>query len=58
MAYNNKKTYKDQTKFNNKMNGELRQPKTNKVARNSYRYNDDYDEAMEVLNSYVGNFRF
>ena len=57
MSYN-KKTFKEQNKYNAKANGELRQPKSNKVNRNSYRYNDDYDEAQEILNSYVGNFRF
>ena len=36
--------------------GELRQPKHN--SRKSFKYRDDYDEAMEVLNSYIGNFRF
>jgi hypothetical protein len=54
----NKKTFKNQNKYNAKENGELRQSKHNKVNRNSYRYNDDYDEAQEILNSYVGNFRF
>lgn len=39
-----------------KENGELRQPKHNN--RKSFKYIDDYDEAMEVLNSYIGNFRF
>ena len=39
-----------------KENGELRQPKHNN--RKSFKYMDDYDEAMEVLNSYIGNFRF
>ena len=53
----NNKTYNTQQKYNSKENGELRQPKNKKSNRNSYRY-DDYDEAMEVLNSYVGNFRF
>ena len=57
MSYN-KKTFKEQNKYNAKANCELRQPKINKVNRNSYRYNDDYDEAQEILNSYVGNFRF
>ena len=54
----NNKTYGTQQKYNSKENGELRQPKNKKSNSNSYRYNDDYDEAMEVLNSYVGNFRF
>ena len=36
--------------------GELRQPKHN--SRKSFKYTDDYNEAMDVLNSYIGNFRF
>ena len=54
----NNKTYGNQKKYNSKENGELRQPKSKKLNRNSYCYNEDYDEAMEVLNSYIGNFRF
>ena len=54
----NNKTYGNQKKYNSKENGELRQPKSKKLNRNSYRYNEDYDEAMEVLNSYIGNFKF
>lgn len=54
----NNKTYSTKKKYNSKENGELRQPKSKKLNRNSYRYNEDYDEAMEVLNSYIGNFRF
>ena len=54
----NNKTYGTKKKYNSKENGELRQPKSKKLNRNSYRYNEDYDEAMEVLNSYIGNFRF
>ena len=53
----NNKTYSTKKKYNSKENGELRQSKS-KLNRNSYRYNEDYDEAMEVLNSYIGNFRF
>ena len=54
----NNKTYSTKKKYNSKENGELRQPKSKKLNRNSYRYNEDYDEAMEILNSYIGNFRF
>ena len=54
----NNKIYSTKKKYNSKENGELRQPKSKKLNRNSYRYNEDYDEAMEVLNSYIGNFRF
>ena len=54
----NNKTYCNQKTYNSKENGELRQPKSKKLNRNSYRYDEDYDEAMEVLNSYIGNFRF
>ena len=54
----NNKTYSTKKKYNSKENGELRQPKSKKLNRNSYRYNEDYDEAIEVLNSYIGNFRF
>ena len=54
----NNKTYSTKKKYNSKENGELRQPKSKKLNRNSYRYNEDYDEAMEVMNSYIGNFRF
>ena len=55
MKRNNKsdKVFKKNT---TKENGELRQPKHNN--RKSFKYMDDYDEAMETLNSYVGNFRF
>ena len=54
----NNKTYCNQKKYNSKENGELRHSKSKKLNSNSYRYNEDYDEAMEVLNSYIGNFRF
>ena len=54
----NNKTYSTKKKYNSKENGELRHSKSKKLNRNSYRYNEDYDEAMEVLNSYIGNFRF
>lgn len=36
--------------------GELRQPRHNSCK--SFKYTDDYNEAMDVLNSYIGNFRF
>mgnify|MGYP003421183108 FL=1 len=54
----NIKTYSTQKKYNAKQNGELRQPK--KSNKNVSRYNDDYNDAMEQLNSlsYIGNFRF
>ena len=40
----NNKTYSTKKKYNSKENGELRQPKSKKLNRNSYRYNEDYDE--------------
>lgn len=52
----NTKSNKAFKKNSVKENGELRQPKHNN--RKSFKYRDDYDEAMEVLNSYIGNFRF